>query len=303
MATVLLCANDPILSEGLRRTLENAPGLDLVDCCDGLENVRKQLELHQPDILLLDLTEDITCAVLSGLRKAFRSSIVLWTHAISTELASQSLSLGIRGILRRNLPGETLIRCLTRVNEGELWFDKALTDSMMTARSYSVTPREGQLIAQLSQGLKNKEIATAMNITEGTVKVNMSRLFKKLEVKDRLELALYGLRTQLAAIWPPPKPFLLERVSAGSEPDPQQGDSRPDARQPRDPRDRLNTGHLTLMTPPLHPRRGSVMPGFALVAAPLIFVVISLIWLCLGIWRMPHFASGADLKMRNESHA
>jgi DNA-binding NarL/FixJ family response regulator len=195
MATVLLYADEPILAEGLWRLLENISGIDMVDCCHGLESLRGRLAFHQPDILLADLTEDFTYAVLSSLRGAVCSSrIVLWVRVISTELASQSLSLGIRGILRRTLPADTLVRCLTRVNEGELWFDTTLTDSMMTVPGYSLTRRESQLVAQLSQGLKNKEIAKALNIAAGTVKVYMSRLFKKVGVKDRFELALYGLR-------------------------------------------------------------------------------------------------------------
>lgn len=224
MATVLFCSDDPILSEGLRRILENVPALDLVDCCPGFQNLRGQLESHQPDILLLDLTEDTAYAeVLNGVRQAVCSSrIVLWAHTISTELASRSLSLGIRGILRKDMPADTLIRCLMRVNEGELWYDKALTESMLTARSYSLTRREGQLVAQLSQGLKNKEIATALNLSEGTVKVYMSRLFRKLGVKDRFELALYGLRSPLRQ---PPQPFLLARPPVGSQPGPQQSRS------------------------------------------------------------------------------
>ena len=64
----------------------------------------------------------------------------------------------------------------------------------MSARRYSLTRREGQLVSLLSQGLKNKEIATALTISEGTVKVYLSRLFQKLGVKDRFELALYGLK-------------------------------------------------------------------------------------------------------------
>lgn len=223
MATVLFCSDDPILSEGLRRILENAPRLDLVDCCPGLENLPRQLESHQADILLLDLTEDITYAVLGGVPPALCSSrIVLWVHAISTELASHSLSLGIRGIIRKDLPADTLIRCLIQVNEGELCFDRALTDSMLTARSYSLTRREGQLVAQLCQGLKNKEIARALKITEGTVKVYLSGLYRKLGVKDRLALALYGLRSQVTPLWQPPRPFLLESMPVGPPPGPQQ---------------------------------------------------------------------------------
>ncbi len=237
MSNVLLCADEPILAEGLRRILEDVPGLSLAGCCPRLEDLPQQIETFQPDILLVDLTSDITFSVLSGLRESVSASkIVLWVHAISTELALQSMSLGVRGILRRTLPVETLVRCLTRVNEGELWFEKALTDSIMTARSYSLTRREGQLVSLLAQGMKNKEIATQLNISEGTVKVYMSRLFQKLGVKDRFELALYGLKNlapgsrvteaatvsaakrPIAPLWQPPRSFFVERMPVASQP-------------------------------------------------------------------------------------
>ncbi len=175
---------------------------------------------------------------------ASHAKIVLWVHTISTELALQAMSLGVRGILRKTLPIETLLRCLTRVNDGELWFEKALTDSIMSARRYSLTRREGQLVSLLSQGLKNKEIATALNISEGTVKVYLSRLFQKLGVKDRFELALYGLknltpgggsmenttaggRKPVTPVWQPPRSFFVERIPAQSQTQPQQSDHRP----------------------------------------------------------------------------
>jgi DNA-binding CsgD family transcriptional regulator len=130
------------------------------------------------------------------------------------------------------------------VNDGELWFEKALTDSIMSARRYSLTRREGQLVSLLSQGLKNKEIATALNISEGTVKVYLSRLFQKLGVKDRFELALYGLKNltpgggsmenttgggkkPTAPVWQPPRSFFVERIPAQSQAQPQQPEHRP----------------------------------------------------------------------------
>jgi len=57
-----------------------------------------------------------------------------------------------------------------------------------------LTGREGQLVALIAQGLKNKELAYALGITEGTVKVYLSRVFKKLGVNDRFDLALYAIR-------------------------------------------------------------------------------------------------------------
>ncbi|HEY3823991.1 MAG TPA: response regulator transcription factor [Bryobacteraceae bacterium] len=234
MANVLLCTDEPILAEGLTRILESSEAMNLVSWCPGIDGLRSQMELHQPDLLLVDLTAGVTFGVLSGLHEvASRAKIVLWVHSISTELALQAMSLGVRGILRKTLPTETLIRCLTRVVDGELWFEKAMTDSIMSARRYSLTRREGQLVSLLSQGLKNKEIATALTISEGTVKVYLSRLFQKLGVKDRFELALYGLKNLTPGngsvegisagrkpsnlVWQPPRSFFVERMPVQSQ--------------------------------------------------------------------------------------
>jgi DNA-binding NarL/FixJ family response regulator len=240
MASVLLCSDEPILAEGLTRILAGAEVLNLISFCPRVEELRSQMESHQPDLLLVDLSAGITFGVLSGLHEvAANAKIILWVHSISTELALQAMSLGVRGILRKTLPTDTLLRCLTRVNEGELWFEKALTDSIMSARRYSLTRREGQLVSLLSQGLKNKEIATALNISEGTVKVYLSRLFQKLGVKDRFELALYGLKNltpgngvmpvgtqtgeqkQSAPVWQPPRAFFVERMPVQSQAQPE----------------------------------------------------------------------------------
>ena len=235
MADVLLCSDEPILAEGLARILASSEALNLISYCPGINDLKSQMESHQPDLLMLDLTTGITFGVLSGLHEvASHAKIVLWVHSISTELALQAMSLRVRGILRKTLPAETLLRCLTRVNEGELWFEKALTDSIMSARRYSLTRREGQLVSLLSQGLKNKEIATALTISEGTVKVYLSRLFKKVGVKDRFELALYGLknltpgsgaldsdsqggRKSATPVWQPPRSFFVETIPVQSQ--------------------------------------------------------------------------------------
>jgi DNA-binding NarL/FixJ family response regulator len=226
MPTVLLSTDEPILAEGLKRILSTSDGLDLSSWCPRVEELREQLEEFCPDLLLIDLTADVDFALLNSIQDvAARSKIVLWVRSISTELAMQAMSVGVRGILRRTLPTETLIRCLNRVQEGELWFEKALTDNLMTTRRYTLTRREGQLVALLSQGLKNKEIATAMSISEGSVKVYLSRLFQKLQVKDRFELALFGLKNlnpshdslgsshgMKLPVWQAPRSFFVERI-------------------------------------------------------------------------------------------
>jgi DNA-binding NarL/FixJ family response regulator len=195
MARVLLYSDEPVLARGLSAVLSAVDSLELVNTCHSTTKLMEQLEVERPDLLLMDLTSEVTVTVLSDLRRAMTScKVVLWVHEISTELAFQAMGLGVRGILRKTLPSELLVKCLIKVNEGELWFEKALTDSFLSAKRISLTKREGQLVSLLAQGLKNKEIASVLLISEGTVKVYLSRLFQKLGVKDRFELALYGLK-------------------------------------------------------------------------------------------------------------
>ncbi len=78
-----------------------------------------------------------------------------------------------------------LVKCVRKVHAGELWFEKALTQTFLSGRTVKVSRRESELINLVSQGLKNKEIATVMGVTEGTVKVYLSRLFGKIGARDR----------------------------------------------------------------------------------------------------------------------
>jgi len=120
--------------------------------------------------------------------------MVLWVREVSTELAFQAVEHGVRGILRKTLPEETLLKSLELVAQGGLWFEESLRAGVQAARAITLTKRESQLVGLLSQGLRNKELASMLMISEGSVKVYLSRLFKKLRVSDRFELALYGLK-------------------------------------------------------------------------------------------------------------
>ncbi|MGO9895779.1 MAG: response regulator transcription factor [Bryobacteraceae bacterium] len=195
MTRILLYSDEPVLAKGLESVLRQAEGFELLPTCNSVTGLMEQVTEGTPDLVLMDLTPEVTFAVLSDMKHAMMSSkIVLWVNNISTELAFQAMGLGVRGILRKTLPTDLQVKCLQKVQAGELWFEKALTDSFLCARRVALTQREGQLVSLLSQGLKNKEIATTLMISEGTVKVYLSRLFQKVGVKDRFELALFGLK-------------------------------------------------------------------------------------------------------------
>ncbi len=214
---ILLYSDEPILAKGLESVLRQVEDFELLPTCTTVAGVVDQVAHGGPDLVLMDLTHEITFAVLSEMKHSMMTCrIVLWVNTISTELAFQAMGLGVRGILRKTLPTDLQVKCLQKVQAGELWFEKALTDSFLCARRVALTQREGQLVSLLSQGLKNKEIATTLMISEGTVKVYLSRLFQKVGVKDRFELALFGLKNLTTGQLPVGEKG--QRVPAGAMP-------------------------------------------------------------------------------------
>lgn len=213
MARLFLFTDEPVLAKGLESVLSETSEFELVSACASTIELIELLEATKPDLLLMDLKSDLTFGVLVELQKRFPGTrIVLWVRTISTELAYQAIEHGIRGILRKTLPPETVLKCFRMVSDGGLWFEETLKASFHTVRTISLTRRESQLISLLSQGLKNKEIAATLFISEGTVKVYLSRLFHKLGVKDRFELALYGLKNMPAgeALLEMPQPRTMQ---------------------------------------------------------------------------------------------
>ena len=103
----------------------------------------------------------------------------LWVDWISLEFVREAIQIGVRGILRKDAPTAQYIQCLDYVAAGQLWLERDLSERLLNARTIRLSPRERQLVALLTEGLRNKEIAGRMNITEGTAKAYLSRLFEK----------------------------------------------------------------------------------------------------------------------------
>jgi DNA-binding NarL/FixJ family response regulator len=95
--------------------------------------------------------------------------------------------------LRKILPVELQVRCLEKVGAGKSWIEKDLLESILSTKRTVLSMRERQLAELLMQGLSNKEIGYRLVLSEGTVKVYFSRLFQKVGVSDRFELALFAV--------------------------------------------------------------------------------------------------------------
>jgi DNA-binding NarL/FixJ family response regulator len=123
---------------------------------------------------------------------------VLWVNDLAEVDCFRALQLGARGILKKTVPIAEVLECLRSVGNGNVWIESSLSgDAMGTLDRRStprLTPREKEIVHHVCAGLKNKEIAEALAITPGTVKVHLMHIFEKTGVKDRFELAVLGRR-------------------------------------------------------------------------------------------------------------
>jgi two-component system nitrate/nitrite response regulator NarP len=120
--------------------------------------------------------------------------VISWQRSSASEPSLKALDSGAAGVLHDSSGSEDVLACMEAVISGRRWMPHSVTHAVLNTRPCHLSRREGQLLKLIAQGLRNKEIAFALNIAEGTVKVYLSKLFSKVGVSDRYELALMGLR-------------------------------------------------------------------------------------------------------------
>jgi DNA-binding NarL/FixJ family response regulator len=194
---ITVCCAHPVTALGLQTLFarhEEIEGRVTGDLDGWLEESKGE----EAGIILVDVGSGSDLGFLARINRKSNLKVALWVDSLSAGVGFQALDLGVRGILRKTLGLEDLIHHLWDIQDGNLWIDKELLSEIDATRAVRLTTRESQLVELLAQGLKNKEIAWSLKLTENTIKAYMSRLFQKLGVKDRLDLALYGMKNRNA---------------------------------------------------------------------------------------------------------
>lgn len=201
---IVIADDHPVFREGLKRLLQAESDFEIVGTAnDGAEALRRVVDL-QPDVLLLDLamrgTEGLyALRAIDERRLAVRT--VILTAAISRDDTFEAVRLGARGIVLKDAATSLLSQCIRGVVAGESWVGHEHVRDILEALrehgrrpadgSLPVTSRERLIMAAVARGLTNKDIALQIGASEQTVKNHLSRIFEKLGVEGRLELALY----------------------------------------------------------------------------------------------------------------
>ena len=205
MTIRLILADDhPLVLDGLSRLFEQEPGMKVVARCSDGEAALWAVREHRPDILILDLHMP-RLGGMETLRRLAREGLgvraVLLTADIGEDELLEAVRLGVRGVVLKEMAPELLVRCVKTVHGGGQWLEQQATGralERLLAREAGriqlkgLTPREIVLVRLANQGLRNKEIAARLVITEGTVKIHLHRVYEKLGVASRVELLNYA---------------------------------------------------------------------------------------------------------------
>ena len=221
LTRVIVADTQAIFRAGLRKILALEDDIRVVGQAETLPQTQSAITKFSADVLIFEsaLAPNPIEAVTEILRQAPQLKIVVVTPASDEQLTLDLFRRGAHGILSREVEPEILVDCLRKVAAGEPWLENQAIHWVMEAyRGHNLrpsgarpkvqlTPKETLIVSCVTQGMKNKEIAIRVGTTEQVVKNYLRKVYDKLGVADRLELALYCLSHHVVdGVKPPPVP-------------------------------------------------------------------------------------------------
>jgi len=197
MTRVLVADDHPMIAAALDVLLRGTD-YELAGRARSGAEALAQVQKVKPDILLLDVNmpDGSGLEVLKQLRESRRApAIVLLTAGMEDFQLVVADGLRPEGIVLKTSDPALLLECMANVRAGERWVDPEIVERTRHAKEKasatpSLTPRERELVELVRQGLRNRDIASQLGVTEGTVKVYLHAIFDKVGVDNRTELAM-----------------------------------------------------------------------------------------------------------------
>ncbi len=214
MIKILLIGDYSIFRSGLRMLIETDKRLRVVGEAERLEDAAEIISVESPNLIIADLPDSRPIDILPVFRNTLSPVLVLiGQHDV--DIYKKCLQLGISGLVLKEEKSEVLFKAIEKINDGELWFDRAmmgetirqLLDESQMLRDNprpnlvaGLTEREREVIKLLCIGMRTRDIADALFITENTVRHHLTSVFNKLEIKGRLELVIYAFKHGLVSM-------------------------------------------------------------------------------------------------------
>ena len=214
MAVKIMIADDhSMIREGLKNLLELDGDIQVIaEAVDGKDCLEK-LDIVKPDVLLLDINMPRMNGldVLKNLKeRRIKVKVLVLTVHNEIEYLMKAVDIGINGYVLKDSESAELKKAIFTIVDGETGIQPSLIPALNAKRIEKnedqekiedLTKRELEVLKLLAVGMYNKEIAEKLNISERTVKNHVSNIFKKLEVTDRTQAAVFAIRNNLIQIY------------------------------------------------------------------------------------------------------
>ncbi len=202
---IILADDHPPILQGLTLLLRQEPDFEVLAGCRNGEETLQAVCQFQPDVLILDILMPGKdgLAVLRELHQLkLPTRVILLTAAIDEDNLLEAMRLGVGGVVLKEMAVPLLIQCVRKVYAGDQWLERhsigramekmLRREAGMREVAQLLTSRELEIVRLAASGLRNKEIANKLTISEGTVKIHLHRSYEKLHVDSRIALLRYA---------------------------------------------------------------------------------------------------------------
>lgn len=206
---VTIFATYNLIKTYLKLLIEGDQQLNVINQAGTMQELLKEVSHSKPDVILICLlkNEGQNIDIIQDLFQAApETKIVILSSPDSLLDKPAALKLGVTGFVGTNQNEKVLIRAIRQVSEGEVWVNQKLIAELLNDRfaagrgknkndeffKEQITPREIEIIKLIGLGMRNKDISKKLYISEATVRCHLSSIYGKLNIDDRLNLAIYA---------------------------------------------------------------------------------------------------------------
>lgn len=210
---VMIADDHSLIREGLKQLLEFDGTIKIVcEASNGVECLDK-LHIYHPDVLLLDINmpEMNGIEVLKKMKEdQSQVKVLILTVHNETDYLMKAVDIGVDGYILKDSESQELKKAINAVKDGENYIQPSLIPALNNQlvnrdndkdKISSLTNRELEVLVQVANGMFNKEIATNLNISERTVKNHISNIFKKIDVSDRTQAAVFAIKNNIIKLY------------------------------------------------------------------------------------------------------
>jgi len=208
---IILADSQAIYRVGLRKVFALEDDMRVIAQAETLANLYTVLQRYPTDVVLIEgqLMAGTVDAIPELVRRAPQAKIIVQVLESDEANTVEMYRRGVRGVVPRSISPDLLVKCVRKIAAGETWIDnqsvswvieayRSQAVQLMNPRSQpKLSQKELAIIGCITRGMRNKEIAYQIGTTEQVIKNYLRKVYDKLGVSDRLELALYCMHHQL----------------------------------------------------------------------------------------------------------